>query len=90
MPLTYGRQTMKTKQKFNTPEAYILGQKYNVLNRKARKIQGLVAEGCKVMDVGGGIFVLVNTGPEVTVTTSVSGPMFAPYVHTKTEASYKG
>lgn len=77
------------KQKFDTPEAFVLGQKYNVLNRKARKIQGLVAEGCKIFDVGGGIFVLVHSGPEVTVTTSVSGSIFAPNVHVKTEDSDK-
>lgn len=79
-----------TKQTFSTPEAYILGQKYNPLNRKARKVQEILATGdAKVLIPFKGIVVIVDAGPEKTVTTTVSGSIFFPTVHTKEEETFK-
>lgn len=78
-----------TKQTFETPEAYILGQKYNVLNRKAKKVQKLIGDDSKVFIPYKGLVVIVDAGPEKTVTTTVSGSMFFPDVHVKTEDTFK-
>lgn len=78
-----------TKQTFDTPAAYILGQKYNVLNRKARKTQELTKESSKVFIPFKGIVVIVDEGPEKTVTTTVSGSTFFPTVYSKTEDTFK-
>lgn len=78
-----------TKQTFNTPAEYILAQKYNVLNRKARKAQELTKESSNVFIPYKGIIVIVDEGPEKTVTTTVSGSIFFPTVNTKEEATFK-
>lgn len=78
-----------TKQTFTTPESYILGQKYNLLNRKAKKVQSLIGEESKVLIPFKGIVVIVDAGPEKTLTTTVSGSVFFPTVHTKEEDTFK-
>lgn len=83
------KEHIMAKQTFDTAEAYILGQKYNVLNRKAKKVQEIVANGAKVFIPYRGIVILVNEGPEETITTSVSGSLFFPTVEVKTEATFK-
>lgn len=77
------------KQTFTTPEAFILGQKYNPLNRKSKKVQELVANGAKVLIPYKGIAVLVHNGPEETVTTTISGSIFFPTIDVKTESASK-
>lgn len=77
---------MKT-QVFTTAEEYILGQKYNVLNRKARMIQDLVRNGWEMLIPGPGLFVLTKVEAGLTFTTAVSGSMFFPTTNTKMEKS---
>lgn len=76
--------TMKT-QVFATAEEYIIGQKYNVLNRKARKIQDLVTNGWTMLISGPGLFVLTKEEGSTSFTTAVSGSMFFPTVDSKME-----
>jgi hypothetical protein len=68
------------KDNFDSPEAYILGQKYNIFNRKARTVKKLVADGAKVLIPYKGIVVLTQEKDDLIMTTTVSGSVFFPIV----------